>query len=620
MSHEIRTPLNGMMVMAELLAGGALPPPQRRYAEIVARSGKTLLRIINDILDLSKIEAGKLELEAGEVRPAELVGEVLGLFFEKAEKKGLDLAARIAPDVPALVEGDPVRLGQILSNLVNNALKFTERGHVLVEVATLADEGGGPGLKFRVVDTGIGIAADKVDKVFEAFSQADQSTTRRYGGTGLGLSISQRLTQAMGGRIFAESVLGEGSRFTFTIAARALADAPRPAAPPALRTARVGAAKPATRAVIAGALAEAGLLVGDDAVADLIVVDAADALLLGGAHPCVVAVAALGDAAAESLAADPGIAAVLARPVTSGDVRRLLVELALPKARAAAARTPAAAPGGVSSVAGLRVLVADDSPVNQEVAREALKTLGVGCEVVGDGEQALRAWRRGGFSVVLMDLSMPVLDGFGATQRIRAAERSEGRARTPIVALTADVAGSVGAWREAGMDAYLSKPFTIRGLAECLGRFAAAPAGEGEGAPAGGAPAPRPAPQGPPLDPDVVRSLRDLAGGSDAILKRILAAFREHAPPRLAGLEAAHRRGDMAAVALEAHALKSPSRNVGALRLAEICADIEQRARGGEAVDAASVAAASDELFRALDAIAAGTADPADAALADAAA
>ncbi|MDB5558084.1 MAG: hybrid sensor histidine kinase/response regulator, partial [Enterovirga sp.] len=221
MSHEIRTPMNGMMVMAELLAGAELPQRQRRYAEVIARSGQSLLAIINDILDLSKIESGKLTLEEIAYSPAEIVDTVVTLFAERAATKGLDIAAYVAPGVPAELVGDPVRVTQVLSNLVNNALKFAETGHVSLRV-----EHRGGKVRFLVADTGIGIPEDKLGTIFQAFSQADQTTTRRFGGTGLGLSISKRLIDAMNGEIGVASVEGEGSEFFLDLPAPVAAASP----------------------------------------------------------------------------------------------------------------------------------------------------------------------------------------------------------------------------------------------------------------------------------------------------------------------------------------------------------------------------------------------------------
>ena len=231
MSHEIRTPMNGMLVMAELISGSELAPRQQRYAEVIVKSGQSLLSIINDILDFSKIEAGSLELERIPVDPGAVIDDVLNLFWERAASNGLDLAGYVSSDVPALIEADPVRLNQVLSNLVNNALKFTETGHVCViarKSPVQAVDGDGLTIEFAVQDTGIGIPQDKISGLFSAFTQADQSTTRKYGGTGLGLAICKKLVRAMGGEIGATSKEGEGSIFSFSVATRSLEDGAAP--------------------------------------------------------------------------------------------------------------------------------------------------------------------------------------------------------------------------------------------------------------------------------------------------------------------------------------------------------------------------------------------------------
>ena len=256
MSHEIRTPMNGVMVMAEMLAAGELPPKQRRFAEVIAKSGASLIAIINDILDFSKIEAGKLELEAAPADPAELAEDVLALFWERARAKGLDLAAYIDPATPALIETDPTRLRQVIGNLVNNAIKFTETGAVMVQIAPVGDW-----LRVAVRDTGIGIPADKISTLFEAFTQADQSTTRRFGGTGLGLAICKRLAEAMGGALTAASEVGRGSVFTLDLPMTVIAPAPEW---PRLtgEAAVVQLAGPATRSAVQRYLRAAGMGVG----------------------------------------------------------------------------------------------------------------------------------------------------------------------------------------------------------------------------------------------------------------------------------------------------------------------------------------------------------------------
>jgi two-component system sensor histidine kinase BarA len=629
MSHEIRTPMNGMLVMAELLAGASLPARQQRYAETIVRSGQTLLTIINDILDLSKIEAGKLELEQGRVSVPAIVDDVLGLFWERAASKGLDLAALVRTQVPAFIEADPVRLSQILSNLVNNALKFTETGHVFVTAQSLPAGPDKVELLFAVEDTGIGIAADKVDHIFGAFSQADQSTTRRYGGTGLGLSICQRLVTAMGGHIWVESEPGKGSRFAFTIEARTL-EAAEPALSADGHTALVTVRGEATRKVLAEALSAAGysVRVGPPSSrpgptdANLVFASAErieeiDRRLRDEAtnRPTVICVAGIGNGRVDQLVKAGAADGVLMQPASSGRVREILRAIeAGTLASLLDARQGSPRPE-LPDFAGLSVLVADDSPVNREVVTEALARLGAGTRTAENGWQAVDAFKQGAFDIVLMDCSMPEMDGFSATRAIRAFEAERGLARTPVVALTAHVAGSAAdSWQGAGMDDYLTKPFTIGSLADCLARWrrsgaaAATAAGEPMTAPV---PAPEPEavtePEEPtqPLDPEVLGTLRAIAGGSGATVDKIFRLFQAHAPARFAALKEAVAGGDLDRIAAEAHALKSPSLNVGARRLGALCAEVEAKARAGEAIakESAGVARIERELAAVMAAI-----------------
>ncbi|MGU3538129.1 ATP-binding protein [Methylobacterium sp. A54F] len=595
MSHEIRTPMNGVLVMAELLAAADLPARQRRYAEVIARSGQSLLAIINDILDFAKVEAGKLELERIPVDPAEIADTVVTLFGERARAKGLDLAATIGPGVPRAFAGDPVRLGQTLGNFVNNALKFTERGHVLIRIA-IRDEG--RVLELAVEDTGIGIPADKLPTIFSAFSQADQSTTRRFGGTGLGLSISQALIAAMGGTVGVESEPGRGSRFH----ARIPVEVVEPALP-LRRDAGVAAsvtidvAGEATGRALAEALAAADFQVGADAPGAHRILDA-DALLRLGRRPAgagrVLAISGMGDASGPRVL-QAGLAdEVLRWPLAQAEWRPALLALAT-GAPFAGAALPAAAGPDLPLFARARVLVADDNAVNREVAVEALGRCGVtDITTVEDGQQAVDAAAGTRFDVILMDCSMPVLDGFDAARAIRRAEA--GGPRVPIVALTAHVIGSaVEAWRDAGMDAVLTKPFTLTALSEMLGGFLA-PAGP-DVAPAGlQQPAAAPDSEAALLDGETLASLAEMArGGSTSFVARLLTLFREHAPPALAALSEATAAGDLPAVASAAHSLKSMSLNIGAARLARHLAAIERGARvdavAPEAAELARVAA-----------------------------
>ncbi|KQT88678.1 ATP-binding protein [Methylobacterium sp. Leaf466] len=594
MSHEIRTPLNGMLVLAELLAGADLPQRQRRHAEVIARSGQTLLSIINDILDFAKVEAGRIDLEAIPVSPAEVADTVVSLFSEKAREKGLDLAAYVSPDLPAHITGDPVRLGQILGNFVNNALKFTERGSVLVRIAPSP---GGLGLSVR--DTGIGIAAEARDSIFSAFSQADQSTTRRYGGTGLGLSIAQRLVAAMGGTIGVDSEVGTGSTFWAQIPLPAAAgtEAAPPLAPGARGAVAVTLAPGATREVLCERLAQAGFaLVSAEAAGEADRFVDARALLASGTRPGpgrIVAVAGLDEVSATTLT-NAGLAdAVLRWPLVQDDLAVVLAVLATDAAFDRSERRPRRSDGTWPRFPHARVLVADDSAVNREVAIEALARFGITLiETVNDGREAVAACQAGPYDLVLMDGSMPVLDGYDASRAIRRWESEHGVARMPIVAATAHVVGSAAnVWREAGMDATLTKPFTLQALSEVLSRLLTPGAAVADG----GDVEPVPAVQEPDavLDEDTIANLEEMGRVSDgAFARRVVAIFTEHAPAAIAQLREATAAADGEAAARAAHSLKSMSLNVGGRALARALASIEEEARGRaicpspEAIDA----------------------------------
>ena len=611
MSHEIRTPMNGMLVMAELLAATDLPPRQRRYAEVIARSGQSLLAIINDILDFAKVEAGKLELERTAIAPAEIADTVVTLFGERARTAGLDLAAEVAADVPASMIGDPVRLGQVVSNFVSNALKFTEIGHVLVRMGT---RDGGRILDIAVTDTGIGIPQDKIAGVFTAFTQADQSTTRRFGGTGLGLSIAERLIAAMGGSVGLESRVGEGSTFW----ARIPIEAPEAAetirrsdrAPEGIVLAGLGGA---TRRALSAGLVEAGLILQSEATPGRApwIVDAAD-LLGRGRRPDtalrVVAVAPMGDPAGQQ-AIRAGLAdEVLRWPVVQSEWRPVLAALAADRPFAANPKAQSTPGDALPRFPHARVLVADDSAVNREVAIEALARCGVTDVItVGDGAQALAASAAGRFDLILMDGSMPVLDGFEATRAIRRREAETGAARLPIVAMTAHVIGDGAlAWQEADMDGTLAKPFTLAQLAQTLGRFLAAdmPAAASSSEPrqVGTEASTAPAGAAALLDRETLEGLAEMGDG--AFLARVLGLYTAQAPVALSALEAAIPGGDAAIVASAAHGLKSMSANVGAIRLVRLLAAVEGKARGEQAIPGtrqiAEIRAVFEETLQAL--------------------
>src|SRR5437588_1330607 len=412
MSHEIRTPMNGMLVMAELLAAADLPERQKRYADVIARSGQSLLAVINDILDFSKVEAGKIDLESIEIDVAELIDTSVSLFGEKARTKNLDFAALIEPDVPPRIAGDPVRISQILGNLANNALKFTAEGAVLIRLAR-----NGEMLRFSVTDSGIGIPAEKQGELFAAFSQADSSTTRRFGGTGLGLSICKKLVEAMHGKIGVDSVEGRGATFWFDlpVVGEQSACAEYVAAPADAKEAVIAVGGDATRALRMQELTLRGYDVRLSTFAEFscglrtpahLFADIADLARLGrrpAGAARIIALAPIGDAALDGRKSAL-VDGVLRRPLVQNELRPMLDRLGkgerldLESARRSSEREL------LPQYPDAHVLVADDSEVNQEVACEALKRLGIHrAKVVADGLAALKAAIQTKFDIILMD-------------------------------------------------------------------------------------------------------------------------------------------------------------------------------------------------------------------------
>ncbi len=582
MSHEIRTPMNGVMVMAELLAAESLPAKARRHAQTIARSGRSLLAVINDILDFSKIEAGKLEVETAEVDILDLVDDTLALFKAKAREKGLELIAFADPQAPRIVPADPVRLGQVLSNIVSNALKFTEAGHVRVSIDA---DPKGRFWRLVVADTGIGIAADKLGSIFNAFEQEDQTTTRRFGGTGLGLSIAKRLVEAMGGIIAVTSEPGEGTQFHIRLPADR--DAIR-AAPPSAdgKTAAIHLTASEERAALVQRLEAAGIAIVDDG--ELVIADrnARDGLSVPADR--LVLIVEPEDSDGDAWVAQKRAAAALPRPLRHRDIDALIT--ALRDGSGFVIREAETVTTAIDAVyPEARVLVVDDAEVNREVAIEALSRFGIRAETADNGQIALDKTLDGGFDLVLMDGSMPVLDGFAATAKLREREAETGVARLPVVALTAHVVGAAAlAWRDASMDDVLHKPFTLADLGAVLrawlpGDLARTPPKTVETAIAEnevGAEPMATATDDSLFDLSVARPLFERrAKGSDAFVDRVFALYRKHAPEALVAMVEAHRGKDADALAKAAHALKSMSLNIGARAVANAASGIEAAIR-----------------------------------------